>query len=128
MFFAQTIRSTNRLLNFGTVAVCEWAHIEEPSDGATAKIEVEKSGIDTQTVGVTMPAIFDLLYREYCRACLAEMRKQLLIAAERPEAPARVCNPRSTPHLTSSWRSRLEIGHARSLLSQQLRRPTGGVS
>jgi hypothetical protein len=34
-----------------------------------------------------MPAIFDLLYREYCRACLAEMRKQLLIAAERPEAP-----------------------------------------
>ena len=24
-----------------------------------------------------MPLIFDLLYREYCRACLAEMRKQL---------------------------------------------------
>ena len=24
-----------------------------------------------------MPAIFDLLYREYCRARLAEMRKQL---------------------------------------------------
>lgn len=33
-----------------------------------------------------MPAIFDLLYREYCRARLAEMRKQLLIAAERSEA------------------------------------------
>lgn len=32
-----------------------------------------------------MPAIFDLLYREYCRARLAEMRKQLLIAAERSE-------------------------------------------
>ncbi|WP_249139557.1 hypothetical protein [Bradyrhizobium japonicum] len=32
-----------------------------------------------------MPAIFDLLYREYCRARLAEMRKQLLIAAERFE-------------------------------------------
>ncbi|WP_271589306.1 hypothetical protein [Bradyrhizobium sp. CCBAU 53415] len=29
-----------------------------------------------------MPAIFDLLYREYCRARLAEMRKQLLISAE----------------------------------------------
>lgn len=119
MFFAQT-----------TGAVCEWTHIEEPSDGATitAKIEVEKSDIDTQTMGAIMPAIFDLLYREYCRACLSEMRKQLLIAAERPEVPARVCNPRSDPHLTSSWRSRLEIGHARSLLSQQLRRPTGGVS
>lgn len=33
-----------------------------------------------------MPAVFDLLYREYCRARLAEMRKQLLIAAERSEA------------------------------------------
>ncbi|WP_271573930.1 hypothetical protein [Bradyrhizobium sp. CCBAU 11361] len=33
-----------------------------------------------------MPTIFDLLYREYCRARLAEMRKQLLIAAERAEA------------------------------------------
>lgn len=26
-----------------------------------------------------MPIIFDLLYREYCRARLAEMRKQLLV-------------------------------------------------
>ena len=26
-----------------------------------------------------MPAIFDLLYREYCRARLAEMRKQLFL-------------------------------------------------
>ena len=26
-----------------------------------------------------MPTILDLLYREYCRARLAEMRKQLLI-------------------------------------------------
>ena len=26
-----------------------------------------------------MPTIFDLLYREYCRARLAEMRRQLLI-------------------------------------------------
>jgi hypothetical protein len=32
-----------------------------------------------------MPAIFDLLYREYCRARLAEMRKQLLISPERHE-------------------------------------------
>ena len=33
-----------------------------------------------------MPAIFDLLYFEYCRARLAEMRKQLLIAGKSPEA------------------------------------------
>ncbi|WP_246551052.1 MULTISPECIES: hypothetical protein [Bradyrhizobium] len=37
-------------------------------------------------MGVIMPTILDLLYREYCRARLAEMRKQLLIAAERAEA------------------------------------------
>jgi hypothetical protein len=35
--------------------------------------------------GSIMPAILDLLYREYCRARLAEMRKQLLIRAERRE-------------------------------------------
>ena len=35
-----------------------------------------------------MPAIFDLLYREYCRARLAEMRKQLLIPrTENQEVP-----------------------------------------
>ena len=32
-----------------------------------------------------MPAIFDLLYREYCRARLAEMRKQLLISPKTHE-------------------------------------------
>ena len=32
-----------------------------------------------------MPSIFDLLYREYCRARLAEMRKQLLISPEKHE-------------------------------------------
>ncbi|WP_314960015.1 hypothetical protein [Bradyrhizobium cosmicum] len=37
-------------------------------------------------MGVIMPAILDLLYRQYCRARLAEMRKQLLIAAKRSEA------------------------------------------
>ncbi|MCA1414397.1 hypothetical protein I6F30_25075 [Bradyrhizobium sp. NBAIM20] len=37
-------------------------------------------------MGVIMPIILDLLYREYCRARLAEMRKQLLIAAELFEA------------------------------------------
>jgi hypothetical protein len=33
-----------------------------------------------------MPALFDVLYREYCRARLAEMRQQLLVNREVPEA------------------------------------------
>jgi hypothetical protein len=41
-----------------------------------------------------MPAIFDLLYREYCRARLAEMRKQLLIRAESQEVPEANCDAR----------------------------------
>lgn len=44
-------------------------------------------------MGVIMPAILDLLYREYCRARLAEMRKQLLIATERFEALDADCHP-----------------------------------
>ena len=39
-----------------------------------------------------MPAIFDLLYREYCRARLAEMRKQLLISPKRREVPEALCD------------------------------------
>jgi hypothetical protein len=31
-----------------------------------------------------MPTIFDFLYREYCRARLTEMRKQLLLVSGRP--------------------------------------------
>jgi hypothetical protein len=34
-----------------------------------------------------MSAIFDLLYREYCRARLAEMRKQLLVSVASDEIP-----------------------------------------
>ena len=34
-----------------------------------------------------MPAIFDFLYREYCRARLAEMGKQLLISTESQAVP-----------------------------------------
>jgi hypothetical protein len=34
-----------------------------------------------------MPIIFDLLYREYCRARLAEMRKQLLLWPSIGEGP-----------------------------------------
>ncbi|MDH6259192.1 hypothetical protein [Bradyrhizobium sp. BR13661] len=32
-----------------------------------------------------MPTIFELLYREFCRARLAEMRKQLLLTREHPK-------------------------------------------
>jgi hypothetical protein len=33
-----------------------------------------------------MPALFDILYREYCRARLAEMRQQLLVNREVADA------------------------------------------
>jgi len=41
-----------------------------------------------------MPTIFDLLYREYCLARLAEMRKQLFIRAESQEVPDANCDAR----------------------------------
>ena len=44
--------------------------------------------------GQIMPALFDHLYREYCRARLAEMRKQLLISAKRHEVPEAICDAR----------------------------------
>jgi hypothetical protein len=45
-----------------------------------------------QRRGSIMPAIFDLLYREYCRARLAEMRKQLLLSVQSQEAPEADCD------------------------------------
>jgi hypothetical protein len=75
-----------------------------------------------------MPAIFDLLYREYCRACLAEMRKQLLIPAERPEAPDMWdYNPAdhssddrtNTPHRTGHRRAEQRPRDRRPLPAQQ---------
>ena len=39
-----------------------------------------------------MPTVFDFLYREYCRARLAEMRKQLLISPERHQVPEAICD------------------------------------
>jgi len=45
-----------------------------------------------------MPTIFDFLYREYCRARLAEMRKQLhLVPAESHEVPEANCDFVSHP-------------------------------
>ena len=39
-----------------------------------------------------MPALFDLLYREYCQARLAEMRKQLLLIGSHEVSEAN-CDP-----------------------------------
>jgi hypothetical protein len=38
-----------------------------------------------------MPIIFDVIYREFCRARLAEMRKQLLLWPGAPVVPERNC-------------------------------------
>ena len=38
-----------------------------------------------------MPIIFDVLYREFCRARLAEMRKQLLLRPSTPVVPEENC-------------------------------------
>jgi hypothetical protein len=68
---------------------------------------------DSQTTGVIMPAIFDLLYFEFCRARLAEMRKQLLIAGERPDIPQGDCgvaDATDQPGLAGTD-SEHEIGH-----------------
>jgi hypothetical protein len=48
------------------------------------------------------PALFDLLYREYCRARLAEMRKQLWLWTDRRDAPQENCN---ADHLDSRERT-----------------------
>jgi hypothetical protein len=39
-----------------------------------------------------MPAIFDLLYREYCQSRLTEMRKQLFIWRESREVSGTNCD------------------------------------
>jgi hypothetical protein len=64
--------------------------------------------------GSIMSAIFDLLYREYCRARLAEMRKQLLLRGESHEIPEAGCDGyRAADADSESANSRHEAGHAR---------------
>jgi hypothetical protein len=41
----------------------------------------------TKRRGSIMSAIFDLIYREYCRARLAEMRQQLLLRTQSRQIP-----------------------------------------
>jgi hypothetical protein len=38
-----------------------------------------------------MPIIFDVIYREFCRARLAEMRKQLMLRPGSPVVPEENC-------------------------------------
>lgn len=63
--------------------------------------------------GSIMSAIFDLLYREYCRARLAEMRKQLLLRGESHEIPETSWDGyRAADADSGSANSRHEAGHA----------------
>jgi hypothetical protein len=49
-----------------------------------------------------MPIIFDVIYREFCRARLAEMRKQLLLRPGSPVVPEENCE-RATPTTLPIW-------------------------
>jgi hypothetical protein len=60
-----------------------------------------------------MPFIFDLLYREYCRARLAEMRKQLLIRPESHEVPEANCDASRPDCAADQDDSRREAGRRR---------------
>ena len=53
-----------------------------------------------------MPAILDLLYREYCLARLAEMRKQLLVSAKDREASEANCDVRDSVGAAETGASR----------------------
>jgi hypothetical protein len=53
-----------------------------------------------------MSTIIDMLYREYCRARLAEMRKQLLIPVASdgiPQAPPVDCDPCDPDDRGGNW-------------------------
>jgi hypothetical protein len=64
-----------------------------------------------------MPAIFDLLYREYCLARLAEMRKQLLLRPGSHEIPEAKCDfgdlDRATDRDSGLGPLQHEAGHGR---------------
>ena len=62
-----------------------------------------------------MPVIFDLLYREYCRARLAEMRKQLLLWPGTPVVPEENCeagHPDDADGSSQEWDSHAERSHS----------------
>src|SRR4029077_16303271 len=53
---------------------------------------------DDQTWSSIMPIIFDVLYREFCRARLAEMGKQLLLWPGNPVVPEENCEAGHPDH------------------------------
>jgi hypothetical protein len=68
-----------------------------------------------------MPIIFDVLYREFCRARLAEMRKQLLLWPGTPVVSEENCeagHPHDAadrgidPGPSQEWVSRAERSHS----------------
>ena len=54
------------------------------------------------------PALFDLLYREYCRARLAEMRKQLWLRPDSRDAPQANCDT-DHPDSPADWDGGLDM-------------------
>lgn len=74
---------------------------------------------DDQTRSSIMPTIFHVLYREFCRARLAEMRKQLLLWPGTPVVPEENCeagHPGSADRgmalgSTQEWDIRAEKSH-----------------
>jgi hypothetical protein len=68
---------------------CNLDHNLEPARHDRLELMVQ---INSKQRDWIMPALFDLLYREYCRARLAEMRKQLLISPNRHEVPEAFCD------------------------------------
>jgi hypothetical protein len=68
---------------------CNLDHNLEPARDDRLELMVQ---INSKQRDWIMPALFDLLYREYCRARLAEMRKQLLISPKMHEVPHAFCD------------------------------------
>ena len=70
-----------------------------------------------------MSTIFDLLYREYCRARLAEMRKQVLIpvASDGPTQPRQTKPPLGALDLLFLWAKFLAAHRAAAAVAQRLR-------
>jgi hypothetical protein len=62
-----------------------------------------------------MPIVFDVLYREFCRARLAEMRKQLLLWPGTPIVPEENCkagHPDDAAGSSQEWDSHAERSHS----------------
>jgi hypothetical protein len=62
-----------------------------------------------------MPIIFDVLYREFCRARLDEMRKQVLLWPSTPVVPEENCeagHPDDAVGSSLEWDSHAERSHS----------------